>query len=151
MKRFIATIMLLLPFSAMASIPELSQFINQHANKEGLMVSSVDGNMIKMMAEQGDIDYSKIEFIELMMIQNNELTEDIMQRVYKILAGLDTESLIRHSDDGSIIDVRYTIGNNDNITHIIVLINSDNDNSGIIVISCDISPDELNDYVQLQI
>jgi hypothetical protein len=151
MKKLIASIMLLLPFSAMASIPELSQFINRHANKEGLMVSSIDGNMIRMMTEQSDIDYEKISLVEMMMIQNTELTEDIMQRVNSIIADLDTESLIRHCDDDSIIEIRYTPGENDNITHIIVLINSNSDNSGIIVISCDISPEELNDYVQFQI
>lgn len=98
MKKFIVLIAMLLPFGAMATVPELNKIVDNYSATEGVTVVNLTGEMLKAQAGAAGADASKyIEDIESLVILQSEtadLSKKIVKQVDKALKGVNLESLV---------------------------------------------------------
>ena len=101
MKRFIVMIMMLLPISAMASLPEVSELANKYSSTEGVAVVNLTGEMLAMAGASGDIDTSMIEDIIIIQTEKARYAKDISKRMKKIVADANLKSIANVDDEGT--------------------------------------------------
>lgn len=98
MKKFIVLITMLLPFGAMATVPELNKIVDNYSATEGVTVVNLTGEMLKAQAGAAGAEASKyIEDIESLVILQSEtadLSKKIVKQVDKALKGVNLESLV---------------------------------------------------------
>jgi hypothetical protein len=98
MKKFIVLISMLLPFGAMATVPELNKIVDDYSSVEGVTVVNLTGEMLKAQAGAAGADANKyIEDIESLVILQSEtadLSKKIVKQVDKALKGVNLESLV---------------------------------------------------------
>ena len=98
MKKFIVLITMLLPFGAMATVPELNKIVDDYSTTEGVTVVNLTGEMLKAQAGAAGADANKyIEDIESLVILQSEtadLSKKIVKQVDKALKGVNLESLV---------------------------------------------------------
>ena len=98
MKKFIVLIAMLLPFGAMATVPELNKIVDDYSSVEGVTVVNLTGEMLKAQAGAAGADANKyIEDIESLVILQSEtadLSKKIVKQVDKALKGVNLESLV---------------------------------------------------------
>ena len=98
MKKFIVLITMLLPFGAMATVPELNKIVDDYSTTEGVTVVNLTGEMLKAQAGAAGADASKyIEDIESLVILQSDtanLSKKIVKQVDKALKGVNLESLV---------------------------------------------------------
>lgn len=98
MKKFIVLIAMLLPFGAMATVPELNKIVDDYSATEGVTVVNLTGEMLKAQAGAAGAEASKyIEDIESLVILQSEtadLSKKIVKQVDKALKGVNLESLV---------------------------------------------------------
>ena len=98
MKKFIVLIAMLLPFGAMATVPELNKIVDDYSTTEGVTVVNLTGEMLKAQAGAAGADANKyIEDIESLVILQSEtadLSKKIVKQVDKALKGVNLESLV---------------------------------------------------------
>lgn len=105
MKRFIVMIMMLLPISAMASIPEVSELANKYSSTEGVTVVNLTGEMLAMAGASGDIDTSMIEDIIIIQTEKARYAKDISKRMKKIVADDNLKSIANVDDEGTNVGI----------------------------------------------
>lgn len=98
MKKFIVLISMLLPFGAMATVPELNKIVDDYSSVEGVTVVNLTGEMLKAQAGAAAADANKyLEDIESLIILQSDtanLTKKISKQVDKALKGVNLESLV---------------------------------------------------------
>ena len=98
MKKFIVLITMLLPFGAIATVPELNKIVDDYSTTEGVTVVNLTGEMLKAQAGAAGTEASKyIEDIESLVILQSEtadLSKKIVKQVDKALKGVNLESLV---------------------------------------------------------
>ena len=98
MKKFIVLITMLLPFGAMATVPELNKIVDDYSSVEGVTVVNLTGEMLKAQAGAAAADANKyLEDIESLIILQSDtanLTKKISKQVDKALKGVNLESLV---------------------------------------------------------
>ena len=98
MKKFIVLIAMLLPFGAMATVPELNKIVDDYSSVEGVTVVNLTGEMLKAQAGAAAADANKyLEDIESLIILQSDttnLTKKISKQVDKALKGVNLESLV---------------------------------------------------------
>lgn len=98
MKKFIVLIAMLLPFGAMATVPELNKIVDDYSTTEGVTVVNLTGEMLKAQAGAAGADANKyIEDIESLVILQSDtanLSKKIVKQVDKALKGVNLESLV---------------------------------------------------------
>ena len=98
MKKFIVLIVMLLPFGAMATVPELNKIVDDYSSVEGVTVVNLTGEMLKAQAGAAAADANKyLEDIESLVILQSEtadLSKKIVKQVDKALKGVNLESLV---------------------------------------------------------
>ena len=98
MKKFIVLIAMLLPFGAMAAVPELNKIVDDYSSVEGVTVVNLTGEMLKAQAGAAAADANKyLEDIESLVILQSEtadLSKKIVKQVDKALKGVNLESLV---------------------------------------------------------
>jgi len=98
MKKFIVLIAMLLPFGAMATVPELNKIVDDYSSTEGVTVVNLTGEMLKAQAGAAAADANKyLEDIESLIILQSDtanLTKKISKQVDKALKGVNLESLV---------------------------------------------------------
>lgn len=98
MKKIIVLISMLLPFGAMATVPELNKIVDDYSSIEGVTVVNLTGEMLKAQAGAAAADANKyLEDIESLIILQSDtanLTKKISKQVDKALKGVNLESLV---------------------------------------------------------
>lgn len=98
MKKFIVLIAMLLPFGAMATVPELNEIVDDYSSVDGVTVVNLTGEMLKAQAGTAAADANKyLEDIESLIILQSDtanLTKKISKQVDKALKGVNLESLV---------------------------------------------------------
>jgi len=89
---------MLLPFGAMATVPELNKIVDDYSSTEGVTVVNLTGEMLKAQAGAAAADANKyLEDIESLIILQSDtanLTKKISKQVDKALKGVNLESLV---------------------------------------------------------
>lgn len=101
MKRFIVMIMMLLPFSAMASIPEINELADRYSSVEDVTVVNLTGEMLAMAEASGQIDPSVIESIVVIQTESAKYSKEISKRFKKIAKSSEFTSLANIDDEGT--------------------------------------------------
>lgn len=147
MKRLIATIMLALPISAMASIPEFTKIVEQYQNTEGVTAMTMTKDMLSIYGGSADNAYIEhIDSIDLIMCDNSTLFTDIVEQCNTIADKYNAETLISLQEQEMQINV-YAINSGGQISDIMLIINGDE--SVAAIISGDIAAEQLGDLIKV--
>lgn len=101
MRRFIAMIIMLLPFSAMASLPELNELANKYSSVDGVTVVNLTGEMFSMVGVSSEIDLSAINDIVVIQTESAKYAKDISKRFNKIAKSSEFASLANIDNEGT--------------------------------------------------
>lgn len=138
MKKFIVLIAMLLPFGAMATVPELNKIVDDYSSVEGVTVVNLTGEMLKAQAGAAAADANKyLEDIESLIILQSEtadLSKKIVKQVDKALKGVNLESLvdIQAEKDNS---VRVLANRDGEVIADVIVYVTDGDEVALIMIS----------------
>lgn len=110
MKKIIAMIMMLLPISAFASVPELEKLANDYATTEGVTVVTLSGEMLQMAISQnaGETDANYGDMLSSLCVVQTEdaaYVKEISKRANKIIKRADLESLTEVDADGTLVRI----------------------------------------------
>ena len=98
MKKIIVLISMLLPFGAMATVPELNKIVDDYSSTEGVTVVNLTGEMLKAQAGAAAAAANKyLEDIESLIVLQSDtanLTKKISKQVDKVLKTVNLESLV---------------------------------------------------------
>ena len=101
MKRFIAMIIMLLPFSAMASLPELNELANKYSSVDDVTVVNLTGEMFSMVGVSSEIDLSAINDIVVIQTESAKYAKAISKRFNKIAKSSEFASLANIDNEGT--------------------------------------------------
>ena len=147
MKRIISLMLLVLPLSAMAQIPEFSKLMTEYSTHENVTVINIDKNLIGMMGT--DIEgVENVELIEVVMTEDKGLGNKITSATHKIAKKHDAKVMVSHMSTEDNITV-YTLGNDDEVTHIILVIGTE-DTYGAAVITGNIAVEDIGKLIHVQ-
>lgn len=147
MKRIISLMLMVLPLSAMAQIPEFTKLVSEYTLDESVTTVNIDKNLIAMMGAEME-GLENIELIELIMTEDKSLGDKIVAKTHKIAKKNDAQVLVSHSSTEDDITV-YALGNNDEITHIILAIHTE-DQYGAAVITGNIPIEEIGNLIHIK-
>lgn len=138
MKKIIVLISMLLPFGAMATVPELNKIVDDYSSVEGVTVVNLTGEMLKAQAGAAAADANKyLEDIESLIILQSDtanLTKKISKQVDKALKGVNLESLVDiQAEKDNRVRV-FANRNGETIADIVVYV-TDGDEVALIMIS----------------
>ncbi|MBO5900867.1 MAG: DUF4252 domain-containing protein [Alistipes sp.] len=105
MKRFIVMIMMLLPFSAMASIPEINELADRYSSVEDVTVVNLTGEMLAMAGASGEIDPSVIENIVIIQSEKARYVKDVSKHFDKMVADANLKSIANIDKDGTAVNI----------------------------------------------
>lgn len=105
MKRFILMIMMLLPFSAMASLPELGELANKYSSVEGVTVVNLTGEMLVMAGASGQIDPNIIKDMVIIQTEEARYYKDISKHFDKIVKSCELTSIANFDKEGTKVGV----------------------------------------------
>ena len=129
MKRFITLILMLLPFSAMASIPEIEALANNYSSTDGVTVVKLTGEMLKMAGGEGSDMTMGGEVIDSLLVivaENDKHAKAITKKVDKILGKLDLKTISDINVDGTIVKV-YMKQLADNKSELVMFVSKDSE------------------------
>lgn len=138
MKKIIVLIAMLLPFGAMATVPELNKIVDDYSSIEGVTVVNLTGEMLKAQAGAAAADANKyLEDIESLIILQSDtanLTKKISKQVDKALKTVNLESLVDiQAEKDNRVRV-FANRNGETIADIVVYV-TDGDEVALIMIS----------------
>lgn len=138
MKKIIVLISMLLPFGAMATVPELNEIVDDYSSVEGVTVVNLTGEMLKAQAGAAAADANKyLEDIESLIILQSDtanLTKKISKQVDKALKTVNLESLVDiQAEKDNRVRV-FANRNGETIADIVVYV-TDGDEVALIMIS----------------
>lgn len=120
MKRFILLIMLLLPMSAMATLPEVEKMTEKYTSKEQASVVNISKQMLKMMG-RGISGVEYVDNIVMLSSDNKTAIKGITKRTKKAVKKHKLQNLATLNEGGSAISI-YTQISDNKITEALVLI-----------------------------
>ena len=138
MKKFIVLISMLLPFGAMATVPELNKIVDDYSSTEGVTVVNLTGEMLKAQAGAAAAAANKyLEDIESLIVLQSDtanLTKKISKQVDKVLKTVNLESLVDiQAEKDNRVRV-FANRNGETIADIVVYV-TDGDEVALIMIS----------------
>lgn len=108
MKRFITLILMLLPFSVMASIPEIEALANDYSSTDGVTVVNLTGEMLKMAGgEDSDMTIGDevIDSLLVIVAEKDKHAKAITKKVDKILGKLDLKPISDINVEGTMVKI----------------------------------------------
>lgn len=141
MKRFLLLIMLLLPMSAMATLPEVEKMTEKYTSKEQASVVNISKQMLKMMG-RGIAGVECVDNIVMLSSDNKSAIKGITKRTKKAAKKHKMENLATINEGNSVISI-YTQMANSKITEALILV-SENGKITLIDISGNV-PQEVVD------
>ena len=120
MKRFLLLIMLLLPMSAMATLPEVEKMTEKYTSKEQASVVNISKQMLKMMG-RGIAGVEHVDNIVMLSSDNKSAIKGITKRTKKAVKKHKMENLATLNEGNSAISI-YTQISDNKITEALVLV-----------------------------
>lgn len=120
MKRFILLIMLLLPVSAMATLPEVEKMTEKYTSKEQASVVNISKQMLKMMG-RGISGVEYVDSIVMLSSDNKSAIKGITKRTKRAVKRHKLQNLATLNEGGSAISI-YTQISDNKITEALVLV-----------------------------
>lgn len=106
MKKFIILIMMLLPASVMASVPELSALMEKYSTNESVTVVNLNGDMLRMaMAESDAESVEGLESLNVLTVEVASLASEISAEFEALTANLNLEILTNIEADGTKVHI----------------------------------------------
>ena len=120
MKRFLLLIMLLLPMSAMATLPEVEKMTEKYTSKEQASVVNISKQMLKMMG-RGITGVEHVDNIVMLSSDNKSAIKGITKRTKKAVKKHKLQNLATLNEGNSTISI-YTQISDNKITEALVLV-----------------------------
>ena len=124
MKRFLLLIMLLLPISAMATLPEVEKMTDKYTSKEQASVVNISKQMLRMIG-RGITGVEHVDNIVMLSSDNKSAMKGITKRTKKAAKKHKMENLVTLNESAATTFV-YTQISNDKITEALVLVIENN-------------------------
>lgn len=124
MKRFLLLIMLLLPISAMATLPEVEKITDKYTSKEQASVVNISKQMLRMIG-RGIAGVEHVDNIIMLSSDNKSAMKGITKRTKKAAKKHKMENLVTLNESATTTFV-YTQISNDKITEALVLVIENN-------------------------
>ena len=120
MKKVILFIMLLLPVSAMATLPEVEKMTEKYTSKEQASVVNISKQMLKMMG-RGISGVEYVDSIVMLSSDNKSAIKGITKRTKRAVKRHKLQNLATLNEGGSAISI-YTQISDNKITEALVLV-----------------------------
>ena len=106
MKKIIVLILMLLPMSVMASVPELTALMEKYSTNENVTVLNLTGDMLKMALAESD-EAAGIELVSLSVLTTEvaTLATEISTEVDALIAGLTLSTITNIEADGAKVQI----------------------------------------------
>ncbi|MBQ5594406.1 MAG: DUF4252 domain-containing protein [Alistipes sp.] len=124
MKRFLLLFMLLLPISAMATLPEVEKMTDKYTSKEQASVVNISKQMLRMIG-RGIAGVEHVDNIVMLSSDNKSAMKGITKRTKKAAKKHKMENLVTLNESAATTFV-YTQISNDKITEALVLVIENN-------------------------
>lgn len=144
MKRFLLLIMLLLPISAMATLPEVEKMTDKYTSKEQASVVNISKQMLRMIG-RGIAGVEHVDNIVMLSSDNKSAMKGIAKRTKKAAKKHKMENLVTLNESAATTFV-YTQISNDKITEALVLV-IENNKTTLINISGNIPQEVVNNLI----
>lgn len=144
MRRFIALFICLLPFSAMAAIPEMTALLQEYNNTDDVVITFVNSDMLQAY---GGETSENIDEMSVLVSENNTLSTTIFNTASEIMATTEATQMVKLNEDNQQVEI-YTIQKDDVITDIVVMVH-EGKRCVIVITSGTIPEDKINDYVNV--
>lgn len=144
MKRFLLLIMLLLPMSAMATLPEVDKMTGKYTSKEQASVVNISKQMLRMMG-RGIAGVEHVDNIVMLSSDNKSAMKGIAKRTKKTTKKHKMENLAT-LNEGTTTTSIYTQISDNKITEALVLITEKNKTT-LINISGNIPQEVVNNLI----
>ena len=144
MKRFILLFMLLLPISAMATLPEVEKMTDKYTSKEQASVVNISKQMLRMIG-RGIAGVEYVDNIIMLSSDNKSAMKGITKRTKKAAKKHKMENLVTLNESAATTFV-YTQISNDKITEALVLV-IENNKTTLINISGNIPQEVVNNLI----
>lgn len=144
MRRFIALFICLLPFSAMAAIPEMTVFLQEYNNTDDVVITFVNSDMLQAYGGEAS---ENIDEMSILVSENNTLSTTIFNTASEIMATTEATQMVKLNEDNQQVEI-YTIQKDDVITDIVVMVH-EGKRCVIVITSGTIPEDKINDYVNV--
>lgn len=106
MKKIIVLILMLLPMSVMASVPELTALMEKYSTNENVTVVNLTGDMLKMaLAESDEADGIELVSLSVLTTEVAPLATEISAEVDALIAGLTLSTLTNIEADGAKVQI----------------------------------------------
>lgn len=127
MKRYLLLIMLLLPISAMATLPEVDKMTGKYTSKEQASVVNISKQMLRMMG-RGIAGVEHVDNIVMLSSDNKSAMKGIAKRTKKAAQKHKMENLATLNEGATATSI-YTQISDNKITEALVLITEKNKTS----------------------
>mgnify|MGYP003303013415 FL=1 len=144
MRRFIALFICLLPFSAMAAIPEMTALLQEYNNTDDVVITFVNSDMLQAYGGEAS---ENIDEMSVLVSENNTLSTTIFNTASEIMATTEATQMVKLNEDNQQVEI-YTIKKDDVITDIVVMVH-EGKRCVIVITSGTIPEDKINDYVNV--
>lgn len=144
MRRFIALFICLLPFSAMAAIPEMTALLQEYNNTDDVVITFVNSDMLQAYGGEAS---ENIDEMSVLVSENNTLSNTIFNTASEIMATTEATQMVKLNEDNQQVEI-YTIQKDDVITDIVVMVH-EGKRCVIVITSGTIPEDKINDYVNV--
>lgn len=108
MKRFILMIIMLLPLSAMAQIPEISKLADSYAQTDGITVVNLTSEMLNMANVDEAAMGVDLESLIIITAEDGKKAKVLKKQARKIIAKLKLNSLCGFEYEGAVVEVFMT-------------------------------------------
>ena len=138
--------MMMLPIMAMAQLPHFAKLGEKYNGMEGVTAMTVNKQMIAMFAgENADFDF--VDEVQILLCEDAGVASNIVKDAKKAVKKSKIEELVSANEDGATFTV-YTKSDGDIFTDIVVVVENE-DPSGFVVITGDISQDKISEVVKI--
>lgn len=144
MRRFIALFICLLPFSAMAAIPEMTALLQEYNNTDDVVITFVNSDMLQAYGGEAS---ENIDEMSVLVSENSTLSTTIFNTASEIMATTEATQMVKLNEDNQQVEI-YTIQKDDVITDIVVMVH-EGKRCVIVITSGTIPEDKINDYVNV--
>ena len=144
MRRFIALFICLLPFSAMAAIPEMTALLQEYNNTDDVVITFVNSDMLQAYGGEAS---ENIDEMSVLVSENNTLSTTLFNTASEIMATTEATQMVKLNEDNQQVEI-YTIQKDDVITDIVVMVH-EGKRCVIVITSGTIPEDKINDYVNV--
>ncbi|MBQ3249140.1 MAG: DUF4252 domain-containing protein [Alistipes sp.] len=148
MKKIIVLILMLLPMSAIASVPELAAMVDKYSTVEDATVVTLNGDMLKMAMAESDAASASVEGLESLCVLTTEvasLVSEIGDEFDRLTANLTLTTLTNIEADGA--KVRILANKGDEAYNDIIIYVRESAELVIVMISGDIQESMIGELV----